>query len=174
MLGRTSHISMLPTINPLFQQNQQQHYNWPKYPFPFCHLVVVVISYIHTASTLSPLFNRLVDLANVYLQCQQSLRLSLLLCLPTNLRMSLTKVHRKQKYFRKEKLHCAGGAKTLTFLDIFSRFWWLNYAYTANFGVALRFVQGTNTLVVPGGVSATGDMSPVSPLDIAPMQISTI
>ena len=32
----------------------------------------------------------------------------------------------------------------------------------------LRFVQGTNTLAVPRRVSATGDMSPVSPLDIAP------
>ena len=68
--------------------------------------------------------------------------------------------------------HCAAGAMfcgLLGFLAHFSEFWGPEYTLIGNLERILRFVQGTNTLVVPCGVSAAGDMSPLSPVDIAPM-----
>ena len=57
------------------------------------------------------------------------------------------------------------------FFGNFSALWVQKYVFIGNLETVLRFVQGTNTLVVPCRVSAGGDMSPVSPVDIAPMLV---
>ena len=76
---------------------------------------------------------------------------------------SIENQSRSKSLFGARRLHCAGGAKLFRFFGIFSPLWWQIYAFTANFQVPPRFVQGTNTLAVPCRVSATGDMSLVSP-----------